>query len=55
MYKVLWFDDEHKKFETIKENALIDYEIKLIGLEYIVRQVRKRYYDLKHPTKYVYI
>tara|TARA_R110002050_G_scaffold271454_1_gene414881 strand:- start:3032 stop:3955 length:924 start_codon:yes stop_codon:yes gene_type:complete len=29
-YKVLWFDDEHLKLETIKEDAL-NYNIELIG------------------------
>src|SRR5690606_6645052 len=29
-YKVLWFDDEHQKFQSIKDEAMLE-EIQLIG------------------------
>lgn len=33
MYKVLWFDDEHKSFVSIKEDAVLKYKIKLVGFD----------------------
>ena len=29
-YKVLWFDDEHEKFSSIKDEALLD-SVQLVG------------------------
>ena len=52
---LIWY--KNKGFPNGKIGKQLEsvYEIQLNGLEDIVRQVRKRYYDLKHPTKNVYI
>ena len=52
---LIWY--KNKGFPNGKIGKQLEsvYEIQLNGLEDIVRQVRKRYQDLKHPTKNVYI